>query len=309
MKLNEYLQKHYSQTAIQGYESIIVRYTTYMQEKAVTAGYTDVLNYIGYLRKLNLHPKSLRNNLFAIKIYYRYLVAVGTRTDHPCQKLYLQDQINRSIAVESLYSPVVLEELLKNHKSKKPGHQKRDEVIISLLIYQALAVLEISQLLITDINLEQGAIRVKGNVKNKGRTLHLKSNQVMLFYRYIHTSRNEILQAGNTESEFFILSAAGNQIFPGIVNRTINQGKKPHEKLLPLKIRQSVIAHFLKQHNDIRLVQVFAGHRRAGSTEQYKQSGLEELKAAINKLHPLQDREPAASTDPDFLTGEQGSVL
>lgn len=288
MKLNEYLQQHYSQTAIGGYENMINRYTTYMQEKAVTAGYTDVLNYIGYLRKLNLHPKSLRNNLFAIKIYYRYLVATGKRTDHPCEKLYLQDQINRAIAVESLYSPVVLEELLKNYKAKNPQHQKRDEVIISLLIYQALTVLEISQLLLTDINLEAGTIRVKGNIKNKGRTLHLKSNQVMLFYHYMSESRNEILQANQTESEFLILSEAGKQIFPGIINRMINQDRKPHEKLLPLKIRQSVIAHFLKANNDVRLVQVFAGHRRAGSTEEYKQSGLEELKANITKLHPLQ---------------------
>ncbi|MBK7883811.1 MAG: hypothetical protein IPJ81_08420 [Chitinophagaceae bacterium] len=61
----------------------MLRYVTYMQEKAITATYTDVLNYIGYLRKLQLHPKSLRNNLFAIKIYYRYLVQTGKRTDHP----------------------------------------------------------------------------------------------------------------------------------------------------------------------------------------------------------------------------------
>ncbi|MBK8153289.1 MAG: hypothetical protein IPK61_09705 [Saprospiraceae bacterium] len=46
--------------------------------------------------------------------------------------------------------------------------------------------------------------------------------------------------------------------------------------------------HLLKQNNDIRIVQVFAGHKRSGSTEQYKQSGLEELKASIERLHPLQ---------------------
>lgn len=286
--LKAYLQEHYSPTAISGYESTILRYTSYMQEKAETASYTEVLNYIGYLRKLQLHPKSLRNNLFAIKIYYRYLVAIGKRKDHPCQKLYLQDQINRSIAVESLYSPVVLEDLLQQHKAKNPAFQKREEVIISLLIYQALTVLEIVQLLLADIDLEAGTVRVKGNVKNKGRTLHLKPNQVMLFYKYIGTERNIILTENRTESSFFILSEAGREFCRGTINRMINQNRKPHEKLIPIKIRQSVIAHYLKQNNDIRLVQVFAGHRRAGSTEEYKQSGLEELKAVITKLHPLQ---------------------
>ena len=286
--LQQYLQEQYSKTSIGGYENIILRYTTYMQEKAETANYTDVLQYIGYLRKLQLHPKSLRNNLFAIKIYYRYLVAIGKRKDHPCQKLYLQDQINRSIQVESLYSAVVLEELLQIYKAKNKVMQKRDEVIISLLIYQALTVLEITQIEISQIDLEKGTIQVTGNVKNKGRTLHLKPNQIMLFYKYINETRAEIIKQTKSQSELFILSEAGKNLFPGIINRMINQDKKPHEKLLPLKIRQSVIAHYLKANNDIRLVQVFARYRRAGSTEEYKQSGLEELKANINKLHPLQ---------------------
>ena len=286
--LKEYLQEHYSINSIGGYENIILRYTTYMQEKAEIANYTDVLNYIGYLRKLQLHPKSLRNNLFAIKIYYRYLVAIGKRKDHPCQKLYLQDQINRSIQVESLYSAVVLEELLQNYKAKNPFLQKRDEVIISLLIYQALTVLEVTQIEISQIDLEKGTIQITGNVKNKGRTLHLKPNQIMLFYKYIHETRTEIQAKTKTENNYFILAESGLQLWSGGINRMINQDRKPHEKLIPLKIRQSVIAHYLKANNDIRLVQVFAGHRRAGSTEEYKQSGLEELKANINKLHPLQ---------------------
>ena len=55
-----------------------------------------------------------------------------------------------------------------------------------------------------------------------------------------------------------------------------------------MKIRQSVIAHLLKENNDLRIVQEFAGHRRAGSTEAYKRTGLEELKSNIEKLHPRQ---------------------
>ncbi|MBK7883812.1 MAG: hypothetical protein IPJ81_08425 [Chitinophagaceae bacterium] len=78
----------------------------------------------------------------------------------------------------------------------------------------------------------------------------------MLFYHYLNEIRPVILQTNKTQSNIFILSGAGKRIFPGIINRMINEGKKPHEKLLPIKIRQSVIAHFLKANNDIRLVQV-----------------------------------------------------
>jgi integrase/recombinase XerD len=84
------------------------------------------------------------------------------------------------------------------------------------------------------------------------------------------------------------MNEEGLQLWQGGINRMINKGKEKHEKLIPLKIRQSVIAHLLKENNDIRIVQEFAGHRRTASTEAYKQTGLEELKSAIEKLHPLQ---------------------
>ncbi|QTY27578.1 tyrosine-type recombinase/integrase [Flavobacterium sp. CS20] len=290
MKLKEYLQQEHSPTSINSYELMINRYILAMGDKAEKGTYTDVLDYIGLLREQNLHPKSLRNNLFAIKIYYRYLVATGKRNDHPCRYLYLKDQINRAIQVESLYPKEILEELYENHQSKNPDNQNRDKIIISLLIYQALAVLEISQLKTTDIDLENGIIRIKGNVKNKGRTLSLKPNQILLFHNYLKHDykRYHRRQKPSKRKDYFLLNDEGLQLWQSGINRMINKERDQQEKLIPLKIRQSVIAHLLKENNDVRIVQEFAGHRRATSTEAYKQTGLEELKSAIERLHPLQ---------------------
>ncbi len=52
-------------------------------------------------------------------------------------------------------------------------------------------------------------------------------------------------------------------------------------------IRQSVIAHLLKQRHDLSVVQVFAGHKYPSTTERYRQSAIETLKAAIEKYHPI----------------------
>ncbi len=290
MTLKEYLQKEYSQTATSGYENMITRYLLAMGKRAEKANYTDVLDYIGLLREQQLHPKSLRNNLFAIKIYYRYLVATGKRSDHPCQYLYLKDQINRAIQVESLYPKDLLQELYETYQAKNPEGQQRDKIIISLLIYQALTVLEISQIKTTDVNLEAGTVRIKGNSKNKGRTLSLKPNQILLFLGYLKHDwkRYHKRQKPSKRQDYFLMNEEGLQLWQGGINRMINKGKEKHEKLTPLKIRQSIIANLLKENNDIRIVQEFAGHRRTASTEAYKQTGLEELKSAIERLHPLQ---------------------
>ena len=290
MTLQEYLKANYSPTAIVSYEQIIDRFLSFIGEEATSATYQDILDYISYLRKQNKHPKTIRNNLYAIKIYYRYLIKTRQRLDHPCQHLYLKDKINRAIPIENLYTPEQLENLLetyeyrplKKHSPKKQYIEHRNKVIISLLIYQALTALEITQLEIENVNLEKAEIFIKSNVKNKGRTLHLKANQILLLHQYIHEIRPKL----NPVNQRLILNYRGEIMISQSIADAINTGKG--ERYYPFKIRQSVIAHLLKQGNDLRIVQVFAGHRSSASTEAYRQTGLEELKASINKKHPLQ---------------------
>jgi site-specific recombinase XerD len=290
MILREYLKSKYSATSIRSYENMIRRFRLSLGELADGAGYHDVLDYIGQLRGQGLHPKSLRNNLFAVKIYFDYLLATGNRNDHPCRYLNLKDQVNRQIAVESLYSREVLEELYEHYQAKKPENQRRDKIIISLLIYQALTVLEISQLRVEDVNLEAGTIYIRENVKNRGRTLDLKPRQILLMHTYMKEDWKRYWRKRPPRKRFdyFILSENGLQLWKSGINRMINRGREKQDRLTPLKIRQSVIANLLKAGHDLRIVQAFAGHRRTASTEAYKQTGLEELKAAIEKLHPLQ---------------------
>lgn len=286
MKLSEYLKTKYSKASITSYQNMINRYLAFTVN-AEKVNYNDVMIYIKYLRKKGNHPKTVRNNLFAVKIYYNYLVEIGKRKDHPCSELNLKDNINRSIPIEELYKKEELEKLLENVKTRKRNLLNRNKIIISLLIYQALTVLEISQLNVNDIDLEEGTIFIKGNVKNNSRTLSLKTNQIMLLYRYINESRVKLLNKKNEETAL-IISSTGEQINPHSISRQINTNLPKNKKMTPIKIRQSVIANLLKSGNELRIVQVFAGHKRASSTEAYRQNGLEELKTAITKHHPLQ---------------------
>ncbi len=61
----------------------------------------------------------------------------------------------------------------------------------------------------------------------------------------------------------------------------------PNRNLNTKTIRQSVIANLLKSGHDLRLVQTFAGHKYPSATERYRQTGIEELKAGVEKYHPL----------------------
>ena len=305
MQLDEYLLQHYSHRGTQRYKNLIHQFVQWRgKENIPSTSYQYVVEYIGLLRQRDLHPKTIKLHLFAVKIYFRYLVTIGKRSDHPCEDLYLKDQINRAILVESLYSMETLEALYDHFETpedRRPGRErseaikKRDKIIVSLLIYQALTCLEIIELKIEDINLEEGTIRIRPNEHpnrrgNKGRALALKPKQILLFHEYLKKLRKELWkkQKPRHRVDYFILNESGLQFHGAGIHRLLTKCRKPHERYTPMKIRQSVIVHLLKEKNDIRIVQEFAGHRRAGSTEAYKRTGLEELKASIEKLHPHQ---------------------
>jgi integrase/recombinase XerD len=291
ISLEQYFKQHYSPKSISNYLSIASRFAAYMNGNAATASYKDILEYIGYLRNSKLSPRSIHNYLHVVKAYYNWLTETGQRTDHPCKRLNLKDRINKSIAIESLYSFETLENLLQSHQSKNKTLQKRDECIISLMIYQALTVQELSDLELNNLNLDKGTIYIKAGRSNRSRTLSLKSQQIMTFYQYINTDRLQLLkknkQATESNKKRLILSYTGKPILSMNITDILNPRRQNKPKLLPLKIRQSVLAHLLKQNHDVRIVQVFAGHRKAASTEEYKQTGLEELKTAVGKYHPL----------------------
>ncbi len=296
MELKEYLEKKYSKSTLYSNLFLIKRFTDYYQNKASKATFKEVLNYIEHLRKnYNLHPKTLRHCLYGVKIYFNYLLETGQRNDHPCSELFLKDKIDKQIQVDTLYSPETLETFFETYQIRKKKYlENRNKIIISLLIYQALTVKEIAELEIQNINLEKCEIFIKASEEltaksPQSRTLPLQAKQILLIYNYLEKDRIKLLKYNNkkeTETSF-ILGQYGEKINPHGIGKMINETKPKTEQIKPIKIRQSVIANFLKKENDTRIVQVFSGHRRASTTIQYKQTEFELLQNAVNDYHPI----------------------
>ena len=108
----------------------------------------------------------------------------------------------------------------------------------------------------------------------------------MLFYDYINKVRPKLLK---TETDRLVVTLRGTAESGEGINYLVETFKPrfPDRNLNPRTIRQSVITNLLKEGKDLRVVQVFAGHKKISTTEKYRQNGLEELQAAIKKHHPL----------------------
>ncbi|ELR68979.1 phage integrase family protein [Fulvivirga imtechensis AK7] len=244
-----------------------------------------MMQYVDYLRKQYQNPKTINRMLYGVKAWYHWLIHTGKRNDHPCRYLTLKDAKYEDIQLQDLFTSIELEQLMER-KERYESVRIRNQVAISLLIYQGLRLTEVEQLRIQDIDLEAGMIYSKGMAKTLPRTLKMKPQQIMLFYKYIHEIRPKIISETTNQ---LILNIRGKAMSADSINYLIETFKNyfPDKNLNAKTIRQSVIANLLKEGKDLRVVQVFAGHKNPTSTEKYRQTGLEELKAAVLKYHPL----------------------
>jgi len=284
--LSDYLLEKYSPPTGKIYLFDIRRYIGYIgEERAEKASYRDIMEYVDYLRKRYHNPRTINRMLYGVKAWYFYLISTGTRNDHPCRHLILKDARGTDIQLQDLFTSIEMEKLMQR-KERFEAARLRNRVIISLLIYQGLRLTEIARLRVKDVDPEAGSIFIRAMPRAMARTLKLKTPQVMLFYNYIQKLRPKLLR---TDTDRLVLTLRGSAENGEGINYLIETFKPmfPERNLNARTLRQSVITNMLKEGKDLRVVQVFAGHKKISSTEKYRQSGLEELQAAINKYHPL----------------------
>lgn len=294
MELKQYLQQKYTPQTVDRYLRDINFYLL-MANNPEQANYSDIMEFIGQLRKQYANPGTVHRIVQGVKKYYNWLQHTGKRKDHPCKSIRLRDSSTKGLQPQDLFTEKELELLL----TSKPDHQHterkadppggragttRNKLILSFMVYQGMTRTEISRLEITNINLEKGEIHIKPTKILNGRTLPLKAKQVHLLYEYLYKNRPSV------ESQKLLIGQMNSPLTQDAITRIVMRYQYlfTDRKLTITTIRMSVCSNLLKTGKDLRVVQVYMGHKYPSSTERYKQSRTEELKKAIRKYHPLQ---------------------
>lgn len=283
MILQQYLEKHYTPATAAGYHrEISIFLCNYGHAEAAT--YNDLIAYVGVLRERYTNASTLNRILCSIKAYYDYLCHEGRRSDHPARTILLKDQRSRDVQLQDLFSPEELERLLDRKERYKALFYRN----LGLLVYQGLKPQEMALLGLEDISLEAGTIYIKPTATTNSRTLSLKPGQILLMYSYLHSVRLQLLK-GQKSHALLIGHRGGAMSADDITKHVLRsyRGVYPGREVTAQTIRGSVIANLLAQGRDIGVVQRFAGHKYPSSTERYKQSQVEVLKAAIEQYHPM----------------------
>ena len=285
MEIENYLQNELSKQTIKSYLYEIEKFKKHYKNPE-KLNYQELMNYVELLRK-NYNPQSIKRTIYAIKKFYDYLLEIGKVKYNIAKNVKIRDGKENPLQLQELLTEKELLQLLEPRKERYKILEKRNQIIISLLVNQALLVSDIESLRIEDLDLKNAKIKVKSTGITNERILDLKAEQILLFYEYLKEER-EKMKEKRPDNFYFLLNKLGSKITADDINYLVSTYQKGFtKKLTSVKIRQSVIKLKLDQGENLRKVQYFAGHKHADTTEKYKETGINALQTAINQYHPI----------------------
>ncbi len=283
------LQKGYSIKSSERYLKDIKLFKKWLVKENLTeeaVSYNDITHYI-QSKKGKVKQITIATVLASLKRYYDYLEELGFVVENPVLNVQIKG-IKRKV-LYNILSKQKLEKIYYDYKelSSQSPSQKRNEIIVGLLVYQGLNTNDLQNLTIKDIKLREGKIFIKGSRRSNERTLPLESHQILDIMEYTLQVRQAILSETNKQTDLFFVTQGSSLNLQNVMQKLIKELHKQNKQVENVKqIRASVITGWLKTYN-LREVQYFAGHRYVSSTEAYLINDLEDLQTDIDKYHPI----------------------
>ena len=294
--LEKYLRsKSYARDTIRQTRNYTGIYLEWLEGQKVEAEQVDYELFTAFI----FHLKQTRGEglvrriVLAVRHYYDSLEV----DKNPASGIHIRGK-RRSI-LNNIVPYKELQELYDTYQILD-DRERRNKVILGLLIYQGITTSELQRLELSHVKMEVGKIYIPGQINSNSRTLKLAANQVLELQEYLLEIRPRMLSNINGKrpgrkpskinpiiEEKLFFSEVGSDQMQNSIYHLFKSVKKLNPKISSGKIiRSTVIAEWLKT-KDVRIVQYMAGHRWVSSTERYNVANLEGLRESLKKYHPL----------------------
>ena len=149
--------------------------------------YKLCLEYIKKLQQVkdgkHLSQSTIKHKVGALKIYFNYLVEQELRFDNPIDSVNIRG-VRRTLN-HNLLEFDELEDLYYSYPThnivfpSNPSVAIRNKVITGFIVYQGMNTTALKSLKVAHIHIEKGIVYIPGTQKTNGRTLELKSWQIL----------------------------------------------------------------------------------------------------------------------------------
>lgn len=283
-----YIESGLSKNTCDSYRCDLISFAEWYQQiyldnsTIVGADNGEILRYLGFKSTKGISSRSIARSLSTLRRFYTFFKQRGVISIDPTH-LIQTPKIGRPLP-ESLTENDVMQLIRAPDIEDTLG--LRDRSMIELLYATGLRVTELVELKISQVNLNQGYLKVIGK-GNKERLVPTGDESIYWLNKYYSESRPVLVK--KVASDVLFLSRRGEgmtrQAFWHIIKRNAkSQGIKKH--ISPHTLRHSFATHLLNHGADLRVVQMLLGHSDLSTTQIYTHVAQARLKQIFSEHHP-----------------------
>jgi len=289
--MNEFLQyiqyeKNYSSHTVLSYHTDLLQFCEFMQippEQLApsTICSQQIQQWVLSLMSADLSARSLSRKISTLKSFWRFLLTRGYVTSNPTLKIILPKtkkplpaffKVNEMSAVlDTTFTPDNFEAM-------------RDQLIITLFYLTGIRLSELINIKDTDIDLNEGNLRVTGK-RNKQRIIPIDKSLGSIIEHYLKLRNEETQSVGS----FLFVRENGLKLYPkkvyNLVHNSMSQVSSLYKRS-PHVLRHTFATAMLNGGADINAVKELLGHSNLAATQVYTHTSFEELYNIYNQAHP-----------------------
>lgn len=302
-------EKNLSEHTLRAYATDLAEFQRFVKsERAIqTCDRQLIRDYLRYLfEERSLKATSVKRRIACLKAMFGWLETEMSLEKNPFHrfsvKIRLPALLPRAltrIELNNLLSTPIqalgftnrtaysTETFIHTTSSRKGFIQLTTLLSLELLFATGARVGELVQIKISDINLDEGIIIIKGK-GNRERQVFLPDESIRSLIRAYKASRTKFSPATTVLLINTRGTPASTQLIRLLVRRAGEQAKLTR-RATPHMLRHSTATHLLNAGVDIRFVQRLLGHQSITTTQNYTHVSDSQLKFAICRAHPIRE--------------------
>ncbi|MEC9492934.1 site-specific tyrosine recombinase/integron integrase [Flexistipes sp.] len=272
----------FSENTIKAYMHDVQSFFEWSEKYYDKIDMVDVVSYMSHLRENTFAVDTILRKLSGLSSFYDFLLQeklVGNNPLNAVQKPGRWDKIPKFLNFEEI------DKLLDAPDINTP-FGLRDKVLIETLYSTGVRVSELTNIMISDMDLKRGIIKVTGK-GSKQRFVPLYSSLIDLINRYLEVRRFSFVK--NRDNGYLFLNKNGGKLsrvscWSIIKKYCAAAGIKGD--FSPHTLRHSFATHLLTNGADLRTIQLFLGHADISTTEIYTHVTDDKKRNVLLENHP-----------------------